>query len=98
MTIRTEQDALLNEVKKNTGSAIAPSAAILIDDTVEHAGPYFAITALEDAVVDISECDMSFITDVADFTIPKGVTIYGKWDYLELNGGSCICYLAPVGY
>ena len=29
---------------------------------------------------------------------PKGVTIYGKWDYLELNGGSCICYLAPVGY
>ena len=29
---------------------------------------------------------------------PKGVTIYGKWDYLELNSGSCICYLAPVGY
>jgi len=29
---------------------------------------------------------------------PKGITIYGKWDYLELNGGSCICYLAPVGY
>ena len=31
-------------------------------------------------------------------TFPKGITIYGKWDYLELNGGSCICYLAPVGY
>ena len=31
-------------------------------------------------------------------TFPKGVTIYGKWDYIELNGGSCICYLAPVGY
>ena len=29
---------------------------------------------------------------------PKGITIYGRWDYLELNGGSCICYLAPVGY
>ena len=29
---------------------------------------------------------------------PKGITIYGKWDYVELNGGSCICYLAPVGY
>ena len=29
---------------------------------------------------------------------PKGVTIYGKWDYLLLNGGACICYLAPVGY
>ena len=31
-------------------------------------------------------------------TFPKGVTIYGKWDYIELNGGSCVCYLAPVGY
>lgn len=31
-------------------------------------------------------------------TFPKGITIYGKWDYLELNGGSCVCYLAPVGY
>lgn len=31
-------------------------------------------------------------------TFPKGVTIYGKWDYVELNTGACICYLAPVGY
>ena len=29
---------------------------------------------------------------------PKGITIYGKWDHVELNGGACICYLAPVGY
>ena len=29
---------------------------------------------------------------------PKGITIYGKWDFVELNSGSCICYLAPVGY
>ena len=29
---------------------------------------------------------------------PKGITIYGKWDYVELHAGSCICYLAPVGY
>ena len=31
-------------------------------------------------------------------TFPKGITVYGKWDHIELNGGSCICYLAPVGY
>ena len=31
-------------------------------------------------------------------TFPKGITIFGKWDHVELNGGSCICYLAPVGY
>ena len=29
---------------------------------------------------------------------PKEITIYGKWDHVELNGGSCLCYLAPVGY
>ena len=29
---------------------------------------------------------------------PKGITIYGKWDHVALNSGSCICYLAPVGY
>ena len=37
-------------------------------------------------------------TITTSHTFPKGVTIYGKWDYIELNGGSCICYLAPVGY
>ena len=31
-------------------------------------------------------------------TFPKGITIYGKWDHIELNSGSCVCYLAPVGY
>ena len=92
MAIRTEQEQLLQDVKNNTGSAIKPSAAILIDDTVEHTGPYFAITALEDAVVDISECDMSFITDVADFTIPKGVTIYGTFASVELDSGTVIAY------
>ena len=92
MTIRTEQDALLDGVKRNTGSAIQPSAAILIDDTDEHTGPYFAITALEDAVVDVSECDMSFIADVADFTIPKGLTIYGNFTSIELDSGKVIAY------
>tara|TARA_B100000963_G_scaffold44223_2_gene33005 strand:- start:36588 stop:36971 length:384 start_codon:yes stop_codon:yes gene_type:complete len=26
---------------------------------------------------------------------PKGVTIYGRWDLVELNSGTCICYFAP---
>lgn len=92
MAIRTEQDALLNAVKNNTGAAISPRAAILIDDQVEHTGPYFAITALTDAVVDTDQCDMSFITDVADFTIPKGVTIYGAFTSIELDSGTVIAY------
>ena len=92
MAIRTEQAALLDAVKNNTGAALSPRVAILIDDTVEHTGPYFAITALTDAVVDVSECDMSFITDVADFTIPKGVTIYGNFASIELDSGTVMAY------
>jgi len=100
MAIRTEQDALLNDVKNNTGSAIQPSESIIIDDTVEHTGPYFAITALgtADAVIDVSECDMSFLGNVAansgtnDITIPKGVTIYGDFASIELDSGSIIAY------
>ena len=65
---------------------------MLIDDTAEHTGPFFAITALEDAAVDVSECDMSFITGVADFTIPKGVTIYGAFTSIELDSGKVIAY------
>tara|TARA_R100000152_G_C6588675_1_gene49938 strand:- start:119 stop:535 length:417 start_codon:yes stop_codon:yes gene_type:complete len=26
---------------------------------------------------------------------PKGMTIYGMWDNVELNSGSCIVYVAP---
>ena len=40
--------------------------------------------------------DMDAIT--TSHVFPKGITIYGQWDYLELNSGACICYLAPVGY
>ena len=40
--------------------------------------------------------NMDTITTSHEF--PKGITIYGKWDHVELNSGSCICYLAPVGY
>jgi len=37
-------------------------------------------------------------TITTSHTFPKGITIYGKWDHIELNSGSCVCYLAPVGY
>ena len=72
--------------------SLGQAGCILIDDDVEHTGVFVAITALEDAPVDISECDMSYITDVADFTIPKGVTIYGQFASIELDSGSVIAY------
>ena len=54
-------------------------------------GGEFGAVTNESTTSDMDEIATSHV-------FPKGITIYGKWDYLELNGGSCICYLAPVGY
>ena len=64
----------------------------LIADTNEHVGPFCAITALTTAAIDVSECDMSFIEGVADFTITAGTTIYGKFQSIELDSGSILAY------
>ena len=73
-------------------AALGQAGVIMIDDTDAHTGPFVAITAMTDAVVDVSECDMSFIEDVADFTIPKGVTIYGQFTSIELDSGTVFAY------
>ena len=31
-------------------------------------------------------------------TFPKGITIYGMWEGVELNSGACIVYVAPHPY
>jgi uncharacterized protein YcgI (DUF1989 family) len=73
-------------------ASLGQAGLILIDDDNEHTGPFVAIQALEDAVVDISQCDMSFIEDVADFTIPAGLTIYGRFASIELDSGKVLAY------
>ena len=66
-------------------------SSISTDDTNE--------TQIDDqfgAETNHADNDATHITTSYEF--PKGITIYGKWDHVELNSGSCICYLAPVGY
>jgi uncharacterized protein YcgI (DUF1989 family) len=79
-------------VAEAQNAALGQAGVIMIDDTDAHTGPFVAITALTDAVVDISECDMSYIEDVADFTLPKGVTIYGQFASIELDSGTVFAY------
>ena len=82
-------------VQESQNLGLGQAGVILIDDTVEHTGPFIAITALADAAVDVDQCDMSFITDIADFTIPKGTTIYGQFASIELDSGTVLAY--PLG-
>ena len=79
-------------VAEAQNAGLGQAGVILIDDTDAHTGPFVAIQALEDAAVDISECDMSWIEDVADFTIPAGLTIYGKFTSIELDSGKVLAY------
>lgn len=79
-------------VAEAQNASLGQAGLILIDDTNAHTGPFVAIQALEDAVVDVSECDMSFIEDVVDFTIPAGLTIYGRFASIELDSGKVLAY------
>lgn len=45
------------------------------------------------AVTDAADDDGKVVT--TSHTFPKGVTIYGMYDFVELNSGACICYVAP---
>jgi len=69
---------------------------ILIDDTNEHTGPFYAVTALSGTVeIDVSECTTNII-DAADFQIPNGTTIYGDFTSIELkSGGVALAYYKP---
>ena len=82
-------------VQEAQNAALGQAGVVFIDgDSAqkEITGPFVAITALSDAAVDISECNMSYITDVADFTIPKGVTIFGRFESIELDSGKVLAY------
>ena len=80
----------------------ALNGVFLIDDTNAQTGPFVAVTALSSAIIDVSECDVSFIEHrdssgdadalPATITIPTGVTIYGRFESIELDDGSVLAY------
>ena len=82
-------------VAEAQNASLGQAGVVFIDGDAaqnEITGPFVAITALSDAAVDSSECDMSFIESVADFTIPKGVTIFGRFASIELDSGKVLAY------
>jgi uncharacterized protein YcgI (DUF1989 family) len=81
-------------VQEAQNAGLGQAGSILIDDTAVHTGPFVAATALEDAAVDVSDCTdiANTMTDAADFTIPKGATIYGHFAGFSLASGKVIAY------
>ena len=61
---QTISESILKNMLDSFLDSMTPSTVQMIDDTVEHTGPYFAIAALEESVIDTSECTTN-ITDAA---------------------------------
>ena len=81
-------------VQEAQNAALGQAGSTFIDDTGQHTGPYVAVTAIEDSVVDVSDCTniADTMTDAADFTIPAGLTIYGRFEVFSLASGKVIAY------
>ena len=81
-------------VQEAQNAALGQAGSVFIDDTAQHTGDFVAITAIEDSVVDVSDCTdiADTMADAADFTIPKGVTIFGRFAVFSLGSGKVIAY------
>ena len=102
---QTISESLLKNLLANLNDSLAPQNVTHIDDNNKHMGPFFAVTALTNATVDVSECNTNIkefnggnIQDITtDFVIPKGVTIYGNFDSIEITGGGTVLAYSRSG-
>jgi uncharacterized protein YcgI (DUF1989 family) len=92
-------------VAEAQNAALGQAGSVFIDDTDIHTGTFVAIAAIEDSVVDASDCTnientmvdgasgtAGASTMATDFTIPAGMTIYGSFEYFSLGSGKVIAY------
>ena len=86
LQVLTEQEA--------DNAALGQAGSVFIDDSAQHTGRFVAITAIEDSEVDVSDCTdiANTMADAVDFTIPAGLTIYGRYSVYSLVSGKVIAY------
>ena len=90
----TTEEILLKAIKDLTKNSLGQCGVLMIDDTVEHTGPFVALTAIgtADAVIDTSECTTNIEDAAATITIPEGATIFGNFASIELDSGAILAY------
>ena len=81
-------------VQEAENASMGQAGSTLIVDAATYTGPFVAVTALEDIVVDVSTItNITNIMDSAvDFTVVAGITIYGRFDTFSIDSGKCIAY------
>tara|TARA_R110002012_G_scaffold133034_1_gene286176 strand:- start:2912 stop:3268 length:357 start_codon:yes stop_codon:yes gene_type:complete len=91
-------------------ASITPVTTIMFGgaEQNEYTGPFYALTALTQAVIDVDQCSIGNNGDIktrtsastmgavaTNITIPVGVTIYGNFSSVELDSGTVIAYSKP---
>jgi len=101
MGLNTTTDRLLDKLTKAHEDMIAPHNTVYLTGTKAFTGPFYAITALTETVIDASEGDTNIVESddsgsmqnlSGTLTIPAGVTIYGNFGVVELDSGTAVGY------
>ena len=104
MAASTQAECCCEENSSYNQQAVYQSYTTYIGDAVRHIGPFYAISALEDSVVDVSEGVTGIIefssgakrATTTNFTIPKGLTVYATFEAIELDSGKVLAYSRGV--
>ena len=106
MANRSNLEIIMDAAAGDLDASVSPVTTIMFGGAEQNAytGPFYAITALSQAVIDVSECDVNMKTRTSastmgavetNITIPLGVTIYGTFQSIELDSGTIVAYSKP---
>ena len=70
------------------------NGAIYITDTTARAGRFWAVTALEAAVINTATVADYAGDSISAMPIPVGTTIYGNFTSLKLTSGKVLAYIS----
>tara|TARA_R100000908_G_C3728241_1_gene128507 strand:- start:295 stop:639 length:345 start_codon:yes stop_codon:yes gene_type:complete len=101
------QQTITNQILSNLHDVmldtIEPGSTTLIDEAAkEFTGPFYAVTALADTIIDVDQCKTGIkqkaagaaLEDLttANITVTQGMTIYSHFESIELVSGSLLAY------
>ena len=81
------EDTTFTALENLDGTNLANRSISTVDGEDEIATPWGAETN------ETSDCAKIITTS---HVFPKGITIYGRWDNVTVNSGSCVCYVFPL--
>lgn len=70
------------------------NGAVYIADTTEYTGRYWAITALEAAVINTASVADYIGSSISAMPVPVGATVYGNFSKIKLTSGKVLAYIS----